>query len=250
MPSAPLHDTLAGVPPRPGIVVRAGLPAGAAAGAVPGGPGWTTCADLYDGDVLDALVRRVRTGVQALVPAADRERVPPAVAPSYLFGWYVWAVACAAAVPWVAARRVPRLHPASVALHLTGTGWPDAVAVLAPGFTCLPDDPEAGHRDARPAADGPALRAALLAEVGAHVEAFTAAWGRRGGRGPHSLRALATDALVAAVLTAAPGARGLVEAEALLPGGPVPPRLRLSCCLAYAVPGAATCVTCPRLARA
>jgi FhuF 2Fe-2S C-terminal domain len=188
--------------------------------------------------------------VQAVVPPADRGRVPPAVAPSYLFGWYVWAVACAAAVTWVAARRVPRLHPASVALHLTGSGWPDAVAVLAPGFACLPDDPEAGHRDARPAADGPALRAALLAEVDAHVEAFTAAWGRRGGRGPHSLRALATDALVAAVLTATPGARGLVEAEALLPGGPVPPRLRISCCLAYAVPGAQTCATCPRLTRA
>jgi hypothetical protein len=248
VPSAPLRATLDAVPARPGISVRAGAPAGLRAPV--GTTGWTTCADLHDGPTLDALADRVRTGVRTLVPAPDRDRVPPAVAPSYLFGWYVWAVACAATVPYVAARRVPRLHPGSVALHLTGTGWPDAVALLDPGFACLPDDPDATHPDARPALDPDALRATLLDEVAAHVATFTAAWGRRGGRGPHSLRALATDALVAAVLTAAPGPAGLAEAEALLPGGPVPPRLRVSCCLAYAVPGAATCTTCPRLARA
>ncbi len=258
----PLHESIAALPATERLAVRSDVPAEE--------PGWTTTADLQAADALEALLARVHGNVCALVPAGTVGDVPDTVAPAYVLGWYLAAVASAAAVPFVHARRVPGLRADRVALRLSDVGWPDAVAVLSPRFACLPDDPDAGHRDADPVADLEALRTALRAELAEHATGFLAAWGRRGRRGRHALWGFVSDALVDAVWEAAPGEVGAREAAAVLPPrgrGRLAPfvgtggfrsfarpdgtvelvRSRVSCCLAYAVPGAEVCLSCPRI---
>ncbi len=250
--AGPLSATLDGLPASGRVRVLSGVPDGE--------EGWRPATALHAPETLDELVAQVHAGVCRLVPPDRRHDVPPAVAPSYLLEWYLRAVASAAALPFVHARRVPRLDAADLTVRWSATGWPDAVALATPVFACLPDDADATHPDARPVEDAEALRARLRDEVGGHAEAFRVVWGRRGGRGRHAVRAIATDALAAALQDAAAGALGaLVAATVLAPDPPrsvapfvrlpgaAPLRRRASCCLAYAVPGAATCTTCPRL---
>lgn len=238
--------------------------------AVPAaGSGWVGARELQGTPVLDGLLDTVHENLCAHVPADRRDEVPPAVAPSYVLEWYLWAVCTAAVLPFVHERRVPELAADVVALRMSENGWPLAVALLSPVFSCLPDDPDAAHPDARPVDGVEELRAVLRAQVAAHADAFLQAWGRRGRRGRRALWAAATDALVEAVQRSAPGGRGAREAAALLPaasdsslapfvgavrytsvgrpGTPDEPfRQRASCCLAYSVPGGEACFSCPR----
>lgn len=257
----PLRGTLEALPATGRPTILAELP--------PGQGDWVLTADLRDG-TLDALLARVQAGIGALLPPDSRADVPPAVAPSRLLGWYLHAVASAAVVPFLHARRVPCLSPRSLTVHLAPTGRPDAVALLSPAFTCLPRDPAVEHPHATPVPDLEALRHTLRTELGAHATTFLDAWGRRGRRGRRTHWAMLSDALVKAVVTAAPGPTGVHEATGLLPPGRAeelapfvvgaaafrwdtlpdgttePRRRKVSCCLSYTVPGDTACSSCPR----
>ena len=90
-------------------------------------------------------------------------------------------------------------------------GWPEDVELL--------DDSAGGG--------------SLEEEYRAHSESLVRVWRRRGGRGPHALRGLATDAYAAAL-----------DAACAVPS--TAPRARSACCLAYKVPGGDLCAGCPR----
>jgi hypothetical protein len=201
----------------------------------PGEGGWLACADLVDGpDALDAWTRRVADGLRR----THRREPPPSVAPTYLMGWYLDAVARAGAT-WVLVRgRLPDLHPSVLALHETAGGWPDAVAPQGTGFSCLPGDPAADHPAATVLPDPRALHAALGDAVRAHAAAFHAAFHPPVKTGSRQRWGMVEDVLEASVWAA--------RQLAGLPPGPL--GTRRSCCFAYRVDPALLCTRCPRLA--
>jgi len=235
------------------------------------GPGWVRCADvLADPGALPAWLDAVTAGVRATNGGWE----PPSVTPaSYLMGWYLGIPAYAGGLAFGAARRVPDLDPASLAVRLHPGGWPQGLALLGDGFACLPDDPSAGH-PAVTVVDGEAALAAVLRDrVAEHAAAFHAAYVPDVKIGSLQRWGMLTDLLDTALWASGrdSGAeeQGVADARLVL-DGTYPPftgpsrtyrlvdgagrgmwaRRRESCCFLFRVPGTRACFTCPRVSDA
>jgi hypothetical protein len=246
-------DRLANLPSW--VQLHAGLPADQ--------PGWVRCADLLaDPDGFD----RWRAGLAGWL-VEQHGAAPDRTTAGYVLTWYLSAPGFLAGLLFHSVRRVPSLRPADLALRLPARGRPHpvAVALLADGFACLPDDPDRDHPAATVVADETALAALLRARYTAHAAQFVAVYRRTVRLGARTLWAAATDALDNGVWLAGrllgdePGA--VADAALLLSGDPTPltagstlrpapgggwTRTRQGCCFHYALPGAAACATCPR----
>lgn len=199
------------------------------------GPGWSRCVDLVSGpDPLDAWTARTAAWLRRVHGTEPH----PSVAPTYVMGWYLDAVARVGATWVVRRRRLPDLGPDGLALHETRGGWPDAVAVSSARFRCLPDDPAAGHRDALPVPDGDALVAAYEEQVRAHAAAFHRAFRPAVATGSRQRWGMVDDVLEACLWVA--------RSDAGLPAGRL--GTRRSCCFAYRLDAALLCSRCPRRA--
>lgn len=198
------------------------------------------------------------SGWQRTIEADLRRRYPgspphPSVAPTYLMGFYLDAVARTGAL-WLGLRaRVPELSVAGLWLELAPGGWPNSTGVAAHPFACLPDDPAATHPQARVVADRPTLLGEYRRAVARCVEPFQAAFAPGVKIGSRQRRGMLADVVETAVwqagdLRGTPSARLVAaeEAEALV--GPNPSRRR-SCCFAYRLEPALLCTRCPRRAR-
>lgn len=228
---------------------------------------WRHCSDvLEDPGALPSWLQQVREAVTR----QQGGTVPPLVVPAtYLMAWYLDVPAYAGGLAFGAARRVPDLDPAALAVRVHPDGYPEAIALLGRRFACLPDDPAAGHPDAEVVADEAALAAVLRRRVAAHTEAFHAVYAPGVKIGSRQRWGTATDKLDTA-LWASGRLRGDetlgVADAALVLDGQHPPftaptgmyrvadasgrrwwsRRRQACCFFYRLPGTEACFTCPR----
>ncbi len=209
---------------------------------------WRSCTDLLTvPGALDAWNGRIRArldGTHGRPPHAS-------VAPTYAMGWYLDAVARTGATWFGLCERVPDLSPPALALHENPGGWPDAIALTANRFWCLPHDDEASHPDALVLPDRRALGLQLVTAVRAHAVLFHAAFTPAVRIGSRQRWGMVDDVLEAA-LWAAGGLRndpaaGQADATALV--GANPTRMRRSCCFAYRLDEALLCTRCPRRLR-
>ncbi|MEJ5944260.1 (2Fe-2S)-binding protein [Pseudokineococcus basanitobsidens] len=238
-------------------------------GPLPAAPGWVTLRDALAPAAVDRWVAVAQAGLGRLRttgPGGHPGPVPPQVAPTYVLGWVLDALAWAGGVPYGLVRRVPPLGLQRVGVHRAAPlGQVDAVVLLAPAGTGPTDDREHDGRgdDASAAALG-----AGLAAAGRAVEAAWRPPVRVGSRQRWGLLADAVDDVLAATGAArGDAAAGVADADAVLRGAPEPlrgrtratadpgrgvaawTRERRSCCFAYAVDRALVCSTCPRLRR-
>ncbi|MFJ4669113.1 (2Fe-2S)-binding protein [Kitasatospora purpeofusca] len=204
---------------------------------------------------------------------------------------FVWPVALLFTLPWFLERRVPLLAPGDIALRRR-TG---ELTVRPGAFLCLPDDPAApGTTTAPPPGvrtvpDEAALAAGLRSALADFLTPVLDAFRPEVRRGPRTLWAMATDAVVEGLWYAggllgeeerartelaalfAPGvfgasgptgpraARPAPECAPFTPGaGFTAPasggsersdRCRASCCLVYTARAEAMCAGCPRVTR-
>lgn len=250
-------------------------------GRPPAEPRWLACAELVgEPACLAGWARAVRDWL-----CREYGEAPDRTVAGHLLGWYLMVPAAAAGLLFHTRRRVPALRPADLAFRLAaGKPQPVEVALLAPEFACLPDDPAAGTPGVTVVADATALAALLRARFVGHAARFgpaftascTAAFGTRARFGPRTLWAAATDALDQALWVAGrdggdEGA-GVADAALVLPGGCAPLtsastlrpartaaertpdtrwiRRRESCCYRYVLAaGDGECRTCPRAIR-
>ncbi|WP_409062916.1 (2Fe-2S)-binding protein [Streptomyces sp. SYP-A7185] len=227
------------------------------------GQGWVTGAELTSRhDALDAFVEAEATRIRA-----GHDHTPrPDVAASRALHGYLWSVCLLMSGAWYLERRVPRIRPQDVRVHLA-TG---AFEVVPGSFACFPDDPAAGLPATRVLADEESLRVELRAAVVAHLRPLLTAIGPRLRRGQRALWGMAGDDLISGIwyLGRMLGREdeALRAVDALLPG-PVAPfpggaafrhlttrdgerhptRTRLGCCLYYTIPATEACGTCPRV---
>ncbi|MFF1867867.1 iron-sulfur protein [Kitasatospora herbaricolor] len=196
----------------------------------------------------------------------------PDVAAGFCLHRYCWPVGLLFTLPWLLERRVPVLPPEALSLRRdTGelTAEPGA-------FFCLPQDPAAALPGALVVADEAALRERLLAALTEHFTPVLAVFRPEVRRGPRTLWACATDAVVEGLwqVSAALGEeeRAVDALRSLLPehagartapflagtgfrfeerdgSSPVRTRTRAGCCLLYTVRPADSCTGCPRVAR-
>ncbi|MYV51290.1 (2Fe-2S)-binding protein, partial [Streptomyces sp. SID3212] len=178
---------------------------------------------------------------------------------------YAWPACLLVTLPWFLHRRVPRVPVADVAFQRVR----GRMAVRTGSFACLPDDPAAGHPDARVVPDEEALRAEVRAAVAEHLGPVLEGFAPRMRRGRRALWGMATDEIVEGLWYVAhllgEEDRAMAELELLLPGttgpyvgaagfreltgpdgAPLATRDRASCCLYYTLRPDDTCVTCPR----
>ncbi|WP_442816687.1 iron-sulfur protein [Streptomyces sp. NBC_01304] len=195
------------------------------------------------------------------------------VAASRLMHHYLWSVSLLMSGPWYLARRVPRVRPRDVYVHL-----PTADLAFAPGgFACLPDDPAAALPGVKVVAHEEALRAELRSAVADHMRPLLAAVGPHMRRGPRAQWGMVGDDLVSGIWylgrMLGQEERSVRAATELLPSGIAPfpagadfrrlrgsegrshlTRTRAGCCLYYAIrpsaesgrPTPQACLTCPR----
>ncbi|MEV0096833.1 iron-sulfur protein [Streptomyces sp. NPDC050738] len=235
------------------------------------GPGaWVNGAELAaDPELLDALVEGEAARIQQEFGAAPRREV----AASRLMHHYLWSVSLLMSGPWYLARRVPRIRPRDIHIHLA-----TADLAFAPGgFACLPDDPAAALRGVKVVAHEEALRAELRSAVADHMRPLLAAAGPRMRRGPRAQWGMAGDDLISGIWyvgrTLGQEEQSVRAATDLLPTAIAPfpagadfrrlrgsagrthlTRTRAGCCLYYAIRTAAesdrpvpqACLTCPR----
>ncbi|AUG76505.1 Iron-sulfur protein [Kitasatospora sp. MMS16-BH015] len=228
------------------------------------GQGWIRTADLL----------RHRPTLRALI-AVDAHQglarygtpLRPDVAAGFCLHRYCWPVSLLFTLPWFLERRVPRIPAEAVALRRRS----NELSFRYEEFSCLPDDPAAGLPAARVVPDEAALRERLLAALAEHLAPVLTAFRPELRRGPHTLRAMATDDVIEALWYAGSllGAEdraaeeltelfGQASSEFFTPGGtgfrrterpaapPVRSRTRLSCCLYYTVRAEDACAGCPR----
>ncbi|WP_106981180.1 (2Fe-2S)-binding protein [Kitasatospora purpeofusca] len=205
---------------------------------------------------------------------------------------FVWPVALLFTLPWFLERRVPLLAPGDIALRRR-TG---ELTVRPGAFLCLPDDPAAPSTttappppSARTVPDEAALAAGLRSALADFLTPVLDAFRPEVRRGPRTLWAMATDAVVEGLWYAggllgeeerartelaalfAPGvsgASGPTEPRAARPAPECAPftpgagftapasggsersdRCRASCCLVYTARAEAMCAGCPRVTR-
>ncbi|MBC6447057.1 (2Fe-2S)-binding protein [Actinokineospora xionganensis] len=237
---------------------------------IPDEPGWTTSEDfLSDPDAVPAWRADLARWMRDTYGEAPERTVA-----AYLMSWYLLTPGFAAGLLFHHARRVPSLRPENVAFHRAmPMSDPDAVALLSPSFTCLPDDPAADSPHAVVVADELALAAVLRGRFRSHAARFIAVFGPRVRLGNHTLWGAATDALDNAFWLAGryngDEAAGALDAALVLGAGHSPftsastlrptaisggstewTRRRESCCFHYLLEqGSGECSTCPRLCR-
>ncbi|MER5255981.1 MULTISPECIES: (2Fe-2S)-binding protein [unclassified Streptomyces] len=225
--------------------------------------GWVTGAELTaHHDSLEAFV-----AAEAARIRAGHDHTPrPDVAASRALHGYLWSVSLLMSGAWYLERRVPRIRPQDVRVHLE-TG---AFEVVPGSFACFPDDPAAGLTGVRALPDEESLRTELRAAVVAHMQPLLTAIGPRLRRGQRALWGMAGDDLVSGIWYLGrmldQEDEALRAVDALLPG-PVEPfpggaafrhlttrdgerhptRTRLGCCLYYTIRAAEACGTCPRV---
>jgi ferric iron reductase protein FhuF len=208
--------------------------------------GWITARELADGGpALDAFL----AWDDAQVTRDYGTRARPDVIASFGLHRYAWPACLLFTVPWFLDRRVPRLTVDDVSFHRTQ----GRMTVRPRDIVHLPDDPAA-------------LRAELRAAVAEHLAPVLDGFRSRVRRGPRALWGMATDEITEGLWYVGhllgEEDRAVAELAALLPGHTLPytggadfngpgagrRRERISCCLVYSLPGAETCVTCPRTA--
>lgn len=227
------------------------------------GQGWLTGAELT-----------AHQGAQEAFVAAEAARIRaghdhtprPDVAASRALHGYLWSVSLLMSGAWYLERRVPRIRPKDVRVHLE-TG---AFEVVPGSFACFPDDPAAGLPGTLVLPDEESLRTELRAAVVAHMRPLLTAIAPQLKRGQRALWGMAGDDLISGIwyLGRMLGQEddALRAVDALLPG-PVEPfpggaafrhlttrdgeghptRTRLGCCLYYTIRAAEACGTCPRV---
>ncbi|WP_326596024.1 (2Fe-2S)-binding protein [Streptomyces sp. NBC_01803] len=226
------------------------------------GDGWTRGSDLAAGG--PALDELLAVNAERLL-AEYGTRARPDVIAGFALHRYAWPAAVLFTFPHFLLRRVPWLAPGDVSFH-PGEG---RVTVRATAFSCLPDDPDAGHPLARIVRDEEALRAAVRQAAADHLGPVLTAFGPHMRRGPRALWGAATDELVESLWymgsLVGEERRAMTEAGLLLPGStapftpgagfrelagpdgrPLATRDRASCCMYYTLRPEDTCVTCPR----
>ncbi|MET8700202.1 (2Fe-2S)-binding protein [Kitasatospora sp. NPDC004723] len=236
------------------------------------GRGWIAGAQLVaDPDALRELVAYdARQGL-----ARYGRALRPDVAAGIGLHRFVWQVSLLFTLPWFLERRVPLLAPGDVSIRRRSgelTAGQDA-------FVCLPHDP-AAVLAARTVADETALAAELRAALADFLTPVLTAFRPEVRRGPRTLWAMATDAVVEGLwyvgrrlgeeervrtelsaLFDADGP-GAPECAPFTPGAgftaPAPgsparveqsERCRASCCLVYTARIEAMCAGCPRTVR-
>ncbi|MDX6316594.1 MAG: hypothetical protein QOF44_6058 [Streptomyces sp.] len=224
--------------------------------------GWVTARELADGGpALDAFL----AWDDAQIIADHGRRGRPDVVASFGLHRYAWPACLLFTVPWFLHRRVPRLTADDVSFHRTE----GRMTVRPRGFACLPGDPAAALPDATTVPTPEALRAELRAAVAEHLAPVLDGFRSRTRRGPRALWGMATDEITEGLWylghLLGEEDRAVAELGLLLPGHTQPyaggagfrdlagaggaalrTRDRISCCLVYTLPGAETCVTCPR----
>ncbi|GAA3833686.1 (2Fe-2S)-binding protein [Streptomyces coacervatus] len=222
-----------------------------------------TAAELVsDRGVLDAFVDAEATRIQARYAVAARRDV----AASRALHDYAWTLGVLMGGTWYLERRVPRIRPEDLRLHLATGAYE-----ITPGteLACLPGDPLTPLTGALTVPQEEPLRAALRMAVADHMRPLLAAIGPVARRGARSLWGLVADDLVSGIwyLGRILGQEddAVRAATEVLPIG-VPPypagadfryltgddgrrhttRTRTGCCMFYAIRPAETCVTCPR----
>lgn len=247
--------------------VRYGLPTEGAGTSAPAR--WTTCADLL---AEPAGFDRWRKLLAEWLTDRYGE-APDRTTAGYVAYWYLFVPGYLAALLFHHERRVPSLRPEALAFRTAEPRpHPDAIAVLEPGFVCLPQDPAAGTPAATVVADEFALASVLRARYVAHALRFVTAFCPTVRFGRHTLWAVATDVLDSSLWFAGryggdEGA-GVLDAGLVLgdhrepltsastirlgraehDGGARWTRRRESCCFHYLLKaGQGLCETCPRL---
>ncbi|KJY36848.1 hypothetical protein VR45_10475 [Streptomyces sp. NRRL S-495] len=259
------------------------------------GRGWLAGADLVarPAALRELISHDARQGL-----ARYGQPLRPDVAAGIGLHRFVWPVALLFTLPWFLERRVPLLAPGDIAVRRR-TG---ELTVRPGAFLCLPDDPAAPGAavlptavppvpppGARPVPDEAALAAGLRSALADFLTPVLDAFRPEVRRGPRTLWAMATDAVVEGLWYAggllgeeerartelaalfAPGAAGASgppdpraarpapECAPFTPGagftGPASggtersDRCRASCCLVYTARAEAMCAGCPRVTR-
>ncbi|MBP2475189.1 hypothetical protein JOF53_004061 [Crossiella equi] len=228
---------------------------------------WLTCADLLADP---AAFDRWRKRLTEWLTSAYEGHVPDRTSAGYILHWYLQVPAYLGAFLFHTSRRVPWLRPEDLAFRLSDERpHPNGLALLRPGFLCLPEDPAAGTPEATVVKDEAALAEVLLARYAAHATRFITAYGPTVRLGRHQLWGAATDALDSALWNvgkvlgdegAGVAEAALVLAEKFAPltsattlypvhdgERAVWTRRRESCCFHFALEGQSACTTCPRV---
>jgi FhuF-like iron-sulfur protein len=249
---------------------------------LPGGPReaegrtapWIECDDALS-DVTFFSRWRVRIARRLAEQHAlpQPSRIPEKITGGYILQWYPIIPTYLGALLFHSARRVPALASRRLAFRLDSAALREVA--LRPGrFWCLPDDPDAQHRDAVPVPDEAALAAVLRHEVITHATRFLTVYDPQVRFGHRTQWATVTDVLDSGFLLAgrsfgSPQA-GASDARLVLGDGEKPltsastictvtdergrkhwTRRRGSCCFLYALPGIERpCASCPRVCEA
>ncbi len=255
-PVSPAYDRVAEVLPAPRLCV----------GAPRSGGGWVLGSELAAGG---AALDEVLAGEDARVHQAYGVSARSDVVASFALHRYAWPAGVLFTLPYFLLRRVPWIAPEDAAFH-PEDGRMTARVVA---FSCLPDDPAAGHPEARVVTDEEALRVAVRRAAADHLGPLLTGFGPRMRRGPRALWGTVTDELAEGLWylgqLLGEEERARAEASALLPGGTAPysegaafrtgcgpegesltTRDRASCCLYYTLRPEDTCGTCPRVRNA
>ncbi|MGH8908425.1 MAG: IucA/IucC family C-terminal-domain containing protein [Egibacteraceae bacterium] len=216
-----------------------------------------------------ATIRERLDGLMAAIGVRYRT-TDQAVTGTFLLNTYVRAIVGPALASLATERRVPDVAPDNVAFRFGPDGIVQELALAAPRFAALPEDPDADHPDATILADVTALRGWLRERLlCGHLADLVPLLRARTRRGPRALWGTASDMCsgVFAILAEAEGsvkAAEELDAESraflatgppLLVGPPLCPvmhaggmaagRQRLTCCLAYRLPDYEMCTSCP-----
>lgn len=229
---------------------------------LPTGSGWVSTEELAGGGrALETFL--AWDSAQILRDYGQQAR--PDVVATFGLHRYAWPATLLITFPWFVARRVASFPAGSVAFHRAS----GRLAVRTGSFACLPDDPAAGHPDARVVQSEAALCDEVRGSVAEHLAPVLDSFRPLMRRRPRALWGVASDEITEGLWYVGRllgQERAAMEAaEQILPGATkpypsgagfrelhapdgtaLPTRTRASCCLFYTLRPEDTCVTCPR----